>query len=204
MAKPTEFDEKQAKRIIRYLRGTPRRGLVYHKLAPGDELQTYVYCEATLSGSYPHIGVAVFLGKPDFMHHINVSAAVVTQCKRVKLAVLSTMHAEIIAITRAIKAARFVTDLRDEMGITQRSPTIIFTDNQPAIHFFTGDQAVTSDMSRHLRRRYDYVRQEIVSGAIILKWVPSKLNCADILTKVLTRELFERHALNLMGHLPTG
>ena len=204
MSKPTEFDLKRAKRIIRYLRGTPRRGLVYVKLSPGADLDTYFYADAALppGTSYPHCGYAGFLGEPDFINHINTTAAVLFKSKRVRIVVGSSMEGEVVSIGMATHAAYYMADARGEMGIPQRRPTIIFTDNQPAIHFFMGDRAVSSDLSRHLRRRYDFIRQAIDNQAIVLKWVPTKLNCADILTKPLSRELFERHAQNLMGRMP--
>ena len=145
-------------------------------------------------GKAMDIGVAAFVGVPDMENHINRNAAVGIVSKQVKVCCLSTMHAELIAIAQAIISANYVTDMRNEMGHTQSRSTIIFSDSQPAINFLKGDQAVPSQTSRHLRRRYDYIRQAVKRNEVRLVWVPTKLNCSDVLTKALARELFERHA----------
>ena len=199
MAKPTNFSVKQARKILRYLAGTPRRGLTYHPLNTDEDLDTYAYCDESLVGSNPHIGVAVFLGKCDRKTHINKSAAIIVHSKRRKIVTVSTMHAALDAIELALRSCRFVTDFRNEMGYIQDKPSIIFTDNQPAIHFLTGDGSTAKDLSRHLRRRYDHIREAINQNHILLDFVPTNLNCADALTKPLGRILFERHNLNLMG-----
>ena len=200
MSCPTSFDRQLARRMLRYIKGNPRRGLTYRQLPAKAEAETYTYCDAALSQSRPHIGVAVFIGVPDQEFHINKSAAVSVISKQMKVTCLDTMHAELIAIAEACKASQYVTDMRDEMGYTQTRPTTIFTDNKSAINFLKGDVSIPSKQSRHLRRRYDFIREAIKHRRIQLEWVPTDLNCADVLTKPLSRVKHERHSLNLMGH----
>jgi hypothetical protein len=44
-----------------------------------------------------------------------------------------------------------------------------------------------------------YIRQAIAFGRIVLEFVPSDLNCADVLTKALPKAAHQRHAGNLCG-----
>ena len=111
------------------------------------------------------------------------------------------MHSEILAIFRGTVTSEYIADVRDETGFPQSSPSIIFTDNQPAIRFLEQTGKIQNRTTRHLRRRTEYIRQAITSGRIKLMYVPSHLNCADVLTKALPKESFQRHTKNLMGRL---
>ena len=46
MATPTQASLKRAKRLVRYLIGSPRRGLIFNRGLPGEHLQTYCYVES--------------------------------------------------------------------------------------------------------------------------------------------------------------
>ena len=201
MSCPRDFDLQNARRIMRYLNATRRTGLIYRPIPANAVLETYAYCDAAFKEERPHVGVAVFLGVPDPINHINKSAAVSVTSKQIKTTCLDTMHAELIGIALAIKHCQYVTDVRNEMGYTQTTPSIIFCDNRPAINFLKGDTAIPSKSSRHLRRRYAYIREAMAHRRIELVWVSTHLNCSDALTKALGRVKLVRHSMNMMGQL---
>ena len=202
MSSPTEHSLRLVKRFGRYVNGSPKRGLIYHRLRPGERCDTYAYVDSGLKGSYPRSGVSVFLGEPDEIKHINKSAAILAFTKKEKTAVVSTMHAEVLAMCRGVVACDWATSLRNDLNFPQSGPSIIFTDSKTAILFVTNTGRALTRETRHLRARVDYVMEAVRQGRVIFKWVPSHLNCADALTKALGHILFKRHVDNLMGHEP--
>ena len=200
MSDPNAGDFLRAKRLCRFFIGRKRQGLRYRRALPSSSRapETYAYCDSGLNLK-PVSGVAVFIGEPDYENHNNRNAAVMCQSKSENIAVGSTMHAEMLAIGRAIVACEAVCNLRYELGFPQPGPSIIFTDSQPAIRFITGTGSNPGRMTRHLRLRLEYVMQAIRFGRVRLLWVSSANNCADILTKPLGKVLFEKHSKNLMG-----
>jgi hypothetical protein len=190
MSKP-ELDERKMKQFARYLAKEQERGLYFHPGKEGEKMQTYFYTDASLYLKAIS-GVAGFLGTPDLVNHINENAAIVCFSKPETLAVTSTMEAELLAIGRGAVAADWVADIREEMGFPQEGPAIIFNDNQPAIRFLERDGPTPNRQTRHLRLKVQYIREAIQKNKIVLRYVPTGPNCADMLTKALVRELHQR------------
>jgi len=198
MSKPELEDEKKIKRFGRYLAEDPERGLYFHPRKEGEVMQVYFYVDASLYLKAIS-GVAGFLGTPDLVNHNNKNAAIVCFSKPESLAVTSTMEAELLAIGRGVVAAEWVADLLEEMGYPQVEPPTVFTDSQPAIRFLERTGPNPNRQTRHLRLKVNYIREAIQRNKIVLRYVPTGLNCADILTKALGKELHRRHSRNIMG-----
>lgn len=198
MSAPTIQHLQAAKRLGRYIGGSKESGITYH---PGEgEMRTYAYVDASLH-LVATTGIAVFLGNPDMEKHNNLNAAIFCRTKREQLAVVSTMEAELLAIYRGVIALQWVADLRDEIGFTQKGPGIIFTDSLVGKRFLVSDGRVPNQQTRHLRLRYEVIRQAVSHNRVEIRFVPGNLNCADVLTKPLSRELHQRHISNLKGKL---
>ena len=76
-------------------------------------------------------------------------------------------------------------------------PTVIFTDASSVVEGRCGDRMAKS--SRWLATRYAMIRwAERCKTARIAK-LASRANCADIMTKCLTGELFMRHRATVLG-----
>jgi hypothetical protein len=200
MSNPSEKDYAAAKRFGRYLVGTIEAGLTYHPRIHQEQLQTYCYVDASFFGRCTS-GIAVFLGEPDYITHINRSAAIICQSKRESSPAISTMEAELYAICRGVLACIWVEDYRAEMGYPQPGPSIIFTDSLISIRFLEETGRTPNRQTRHLRNRVAYIKHFITLGRIIMKFVPTALNCADLLTKGLPPAVHHRHAANLLGQL---
>ena len=61
-------------------------------------------------------------------------------------------------------------------------------DNQAAIAI--AEQNAPTGRSKHITVRYFYVRQLVESGNLILRYVPTSLQLADIFTKALPADKF--------------
>ena len=53
--------------------------------------------------------------------------------------------------------------------------------------------------SRHIERRYLKLQEWVAEGNIAVKYVNTNENRADMFTKPLDRETFEKHASGIMG-----
>ena len=53
--------------------------------------------------------------------------------------------------------------------------------------------------SRHVDRRYFKIRELVASGELAVEWVATDLNEADLLTKTLKVEVFNRHRKTAMN-----
>jgi hypothetical protein len=128
------------------------------------------------------------------------SAAIMVLTKVEKVAVSSTMAAELLAIERAVVALEWLLHFREEAGFPQTSPGIIFTDSLSSIKFIENTGAAPNRQTRHLRRQVAKIRENISKNMVELKFVPGSMNCADVLTKPLGRVLHYKHCNNLQGY----
>ena len=89
MSKPTVWHFKLLARLARYLLVNSKRGLIYRPRSSGQEFKSYIYCDGALNLKAA-TGVALFLGEPDLVEHINKSAAVVAFTTKETIAVDSS------------------------------------------------------------------------------------------------------------------
>jgi hypothetical protein len=71
-------------------------------------------------------------------------------------------------------------------------PITVHVDNVGAI--FLANNRTTSERTKHVDIRHHFVREFIEDGIVKIVFVRSKNNDADIFTKNLTGEGYERHA----------
>ena len=95
----------------------------------------------------------------------------------------------------------FIQNLLLSIGFSSEDSAFpIFGDNRGSIALANnpGDH----QKSKHLDIRYFFVRQKIEDGRIAVKWVETKDQLADLLTKALPEEQHWRLTLAIMGHSP--
>ena len=87
--------------------------------------------------------------------------------------------------------------LLSDIGFPQTTPSTIFCDNQSTIHLASTE--VVSPKSKHIAIRYHFIKEQVSSGTIALKYIPTGDNLADFMTKPLegSRFLNFRDGLNL-------
>ncbi len=84
------------------------------------------------------------------------------------------------------------------MGARAIGPTLLREDNQGAI--FLSNNAAFHKRSKHIDVRFHYIREQVANKVIILEYVNTVDNTADILTKQLPVGPFKLHRNKLMGH----
>ncbi len=187
-AKPTVAHLTAAKRVLRYLKGTQSLGLKYEGSV--DESLT-VYADADWAGDlddrHSTSGNVSIMG----------SGAVSWMSKKQPTVALSTAEAEYVALCSATQETIWLRQLLTDIGQPPADATVIWEDNQAAISL--AKNPVFHARTKHIDTRYHFIRQELQSGVIAVKYIPTNKMVADILTKPLSKSHFVelRHTLGL-------
>ena len=113
--------------------------------------------------------------------------------KSSKSVTLSSTEAEYFASSEAAKELIFIHNLLIGMNIINdvKLPLILRVDNTGAIYL--ANNHTTSPRTKHIDIRTHYVRQLIDSGILKIVFIKSEDNDADIYTKNVSEELFNKH-----------
>ena len=99
-----------------------------------------------------------------------------------------TCEAEYKALSLALKELTWVRMLLDTMNINIATPMMIWEDNQAAINLAT--DASAAKRTKHIAIRHHFIREFHEAGLIKIKYIPTRSQTADILTKALGPQLF--------------
>ena len=111
--------------------------------------------------------------------------------KGMKSVVLSTTEAEYMALSEVVKELKFTVQLLQTMNIEVELPITVYVDNVGAI--WLSNNRPTSDRTKHIDNRTSFVNKNQEDGKIIIKFVKSEDNEADIFTKNTTNMIFHNH-----------
>jgi hypothetical protein len=199
-SKPTAAGVGAAKRIVKYLKGTPNWGIHYSPRNESTFRETYEQFRAEALPNVVSFTDADFAGcEVTFKSTTGVvtylrGTAVAWQAKRQTVITTSTCEAESCAIYESIK-------FNQQHGLPLPSQhqgvPVTLNDNSSAITLLKSDMTKMSRKAKHFMIRVAYAKQfwERVSH------VSSELNKADGLTKPLTREIL-RNILITDGAFP--
>jgi hypothetical protein len=107
---------------------------------------------------------------------------------------LSTSEAEYLAATECSKHISWVRAFFFDIMHQLHQPTPFYIDNTSAIFTATGDGI--KSRSKHIDRRFHYIRGLIESNNIVIHHIPTEEMLADYLTKSLGPQALD-HALRL-------
>ena len=116
--------------------------------------------------------------------------------KRQQSIALSSTEAEIMAASQAATEIMYFRGILQELG-RELDPTVLYVDNQGAVEL--SKDLKSCKRSRHIERRYLKIRELVADGEIVVKYVKSDQNHADMLTKPLDSEAFDLHFTALSG-----
>jgi hypothetical protein len=104
----------------------------------------------------------------------------------------------------AFDAARFAVRLRKQLrflGLPQVEPTCLLEDNHACIKICKS--STTSPRLQHLDGRFHWLKEQVLfDKSVSLHYVPTGDQCADCLTKNLSRTKLRRFAASLNGTSP--
>ena len=178
---PTKQHWTAVKRIFRYLRGTTQFGLLYSK---GESDALVGYSDADWAGDCND-----YKSTTGYMFQIG-GTVVSWKSKKQSCVALSTAEAEYMALASAAQEAVWMRELNSDLCNQPSEPTLIFEDNQSAISMAKNPQF--HGRSKHINIKFHFVREQVGSNKICLKYCPSENMLADILTKGVSCEKFER------------
>jgi hypothetical protein len=196
MNEPTTENMQEAKRILRYLKGCSAAAITFKKKLATDKasIQPIGYSDASwgedLTTRRSISGYAFFIG----------TGPVAWNSKLQHTVALSSAEAEYIALSAAVQEATWLTTFINELGFKQE-PTKIFVDSQAAKAI--AENPVHQARTKHIDIRHHFIRDQVTQGKVNLEWCSTQEQTADIFTKPLKRELFKKHAENLLTYAST-
>jgi len=170
------------KRVLRYLAGTRGYGLHYGR-KKGDALKLIGYSDADMAGDIDSrkstSGVIFFLG----------DSPITWQSAKQKVVALSSCEAEYIAAAVAACQGVWLARLLGDLIELEPAVPEIMVDNMSSIALTKNP--VFHDRSKHIDVRYHYIRECIERGRIVIDYIETKMQLADVLTKALGRVRFQ-------------
>ena len=113
-----------------------------------------------------------------------------------KSVVLSTSEAEYMALSEVVKELNFIVQLLQTMNVEVELPITVHVDNVGAV--WLSNNRTTSDRTKHIDIRTSFVKEYQEDGKIIIKFVKSEDNEANIFTKNITNAIFQNHEKKLV------
>jgi hypothetical protein len=173
--RPTKRTWKYAKQVLNYLRSTKDKKLILGNI---DNSSISVYADANYApaGDRKSQSGAVFKF---------AGSTIGWYSRKQKTVSTSTTEAEYISLAVATNETLWLQHFIEEMGQSVQYPTPIYEDCQPAIAVATNTR--NPALAKHIDVRYHALRDYYTKGYIDVKYLNTKLQLADQLTKVRTQ-----------------
>ena len=181
MSKPTNQHLAGAKRVLRYLKGTPDLPIKFRR----GQWQLQGFCDANFAGSSETLRKRSTTGYLFMLAGGVISASSSLQ----KLTAQSTVHAEIIAMATAAREALYLQGVISELGFPCGGIPI-HSDSTGALS--SAGNSCFRGRSKFIATRYWLLRESVDKGDLVLKHVRGDVQLADCLTKHLPRAQFEK------------
>ena len=171
---------RAAYRVLVYLGRTKRLGTTFSKHAP-RAAELYARADANWRTTRSTSGFCIFLA----------GAAIASSCSRQHCIAMSTTEAELYALAACAIELLYIISLLEFLGYVCSVDIVVETDNKGAYdlcHRYTSAQH-----SRHIERKLFKMREMRGAGLVQVRYVPTGENTADLFTKILSRQPFEKH-----------
>jgi hypothetical protein len=179
---PGKKHMQAAKHLLRYLRGTSNFGLTLGGKSDCADLIGWTDSDwAANTDTRRSVGGFVF----DV-----AGGSILWSSKKQPTVALSTVEAEYMASSNATKECIWLRTLLEDMGFLQTSATILRGDNQGAIAL--SYNPVSHSRAKHIDICHHFIRGRVASGKIVLEYVSTQNMLADIFTKQLPHDAFEK------------
>ncbi|KAG8486018.1 hypothetical protein CXB51_019401 [Gossypium anomalum] len=165
---------RAAKRMLRYIKGTLRLGMLFKK---EKELKLIGYSDSDWAGCIDDM-------KSTSGYFFTLGSSVFCWCsKKQQTIAQSTAEAEYIAAATAVNQAIWLRKLLFDLNEEQLKPTEIKVDNQSAVAI--AKNPVFHGKTKHFKIKFHFVREAEQTGEVSLVHCSSQDQLADILTKPL-------------------
>jgi Reverse transcriptase (RNA-dependent DNA polymerase)/Integrase core domain len=187
MHNPAEEHMEAVMRIIRYLKGTPGRGIKFIKQG---HTEITGYTDADWAGNIVDrkstAGYFTFVG----------GNLVTWRSKKQNVVALSSAEAEFRGMVKGVFELLWIKKLLTELGFKPENEMQLFCDNKAAIDI--SHNPVQHDRTKHIEVDRHFIKEKLDSNIISLPFVRSQEQIADILTKAVGSKEFD-DALKKIG-----
>ncbi|GAB6025573.1 hypothetical protein CHUAL_014034 [Chamberlinius hualienensis] len=162
-----------AKRVLRYLKGTPTLGLCYQD----GNLKIQGFVDADWAGC--QVDRKSYTG---FVFSLD-NSVISWEAKKQQTVALSSTEAEFVALSEATKEALYLKCLLNELLDIDPGPVDLYNDNQSAGQL--AKNHVFHSRTKHIDIRHHFIRDAIANGDVKVFYQPTEQMPADVLTKAL-------------------
>lgn len=176
------------KRIFRYLKGTIDLKLVYKRVEGSEPISAYADANFAKPEAETVNGVVKNKLKTSSGYIINLfdKSLIFWNTKRQTATPASTAEAEYVAVHEALKEILWLKELAISVGIKVDKPIVVHEDNAACIKIVNDFMAT----NRHIQIPLDRIKDRIQSNQIILKYISTQDQLADMFTKSLPKPSF--------------
>ncbi|XP_075074361.1 secreted RxLR effector protein 161-like [Nicotiana tabacum] len=182
---PKESHLKVAKRILRYLKGTQDLVLYYPS---GNNFDLIGYADTD------YAGYLVDRKSTSGMAHFMGSCLISRGTRKQNSVALSTTEAEYVAASSCCAQLLWIKQQLEDFGIFSDCVPLLY-DNTIALNM--AKNPVQHKRTKHIDVRHRFHIYNVEKGLICMKFCSTEDQIADIITKALSREHFERNRLAL-------
>ena len=186
---PTSDDVKRANHVLRYLNGT-KDEKVYLRPNKQGIFTLEAYTDADL-------GSCRTTRKSTSGGCLSLNGSIVfTWAKQQDTVADSSTESEYLAMVHACKQVKYVQQFLDELNIILGEIPILHIDNTSSMEMVRGN---AKSRVKHLDRKKYWIRDFITNQNIVIKYVETKNNIADLFTKYVTNTVLEKLRPAIMG-----
>jgi len=172
MQNPSHAHWEAGKRVVCYLKGT--RDYALNLTNPDEGIIAYVDADW---GSQHH--------RHSILGHVVSLAGMLIAwgSKKQSIVALSSMEAEYVVMTNALKDVLWLRNLIAEIRMPITTPTLLHCDNQGAIALTHNNKF--HPQTKHIDICYHFIREAVENDHVLLLYCPMDTMIADVLTKAL-------------------
>ncbi|CAN1837958.1 Retrovirus-related Pol polyprotein from transposon TNT 1-94 [Linum perenne] len=189
MQTPNEEHQEMVMRILRYLKTSPGKGLLFQKQ---HQRHITVYTDASWAGELTErrstTGYCTYVW----------GNLVTWRSKKQTVVARSSAEAEYRAIAHGIQEGIWLRRVLQELRVKNTGAIEMLCDSQAAIRIVKNP--VQHDRMKHVEIDRHFITQNVTEGVIKLDYVASKEQTADVLTKALARDSFDQLVSKLGLH----
>lgn len=168
------------KRILCYLKGTPKHGIIYKH---SSHSVLVAYSDSDYAGD-------IISRRSTSGYLLLLNGGPISRASRRQQCVsLSTTEAEYEAMCETTKEVTWMRRLLGSIGVYQTQPTTLLCDNQGAMKLVANQEF--QRRTKHIAVKYHFIREKYQEGITDLEYVGTKEQLADLLTKPLPGPQFE-------------
>ena len=190
---PGQEHVKASEDLFRYLKGTTKLGIKFSKPKSFDgKIEIRAFVDSDWAG-------CVDTRRSTIGFIIQIAGGPVSwKSKTIKTIAQSSCEAEFMGLTEVCRELMWLCNFLEEIGIAFHTPKI-YCDSQAAIYW--SEDPIEHSRNKHMEVKYYYVRDCVAQDKVRIFKILTTYQCADLLTKPLGKQIFDRLVPSAMGHM---